>query len=81
MAMGALVPINRLTLESFGVLREGGVVIPTYEAKSFLAAHRTESVLARVARILRAGKSPTSSTPGRRSRSASRVRRSGTASA
>jgi D-amino-acid dehydrogenase len=42
MAMGALVPINRLALESFDVLREGGVVVPTHEAKSFLAAYRTE---------------------------------------
>jgi len=40
-AMGALVPINRLSLESFDILADGGVAAPTYEAKSFLAAYRT----------------------------------------
>jgi D-amino-acid dehydrogenase len=40
-AMGALVPINRLSLQSFDLLTQGGVAAPTYEAKSFLAAYRT----------------------------------------
>ena len=40
-AMGALVPINRISLESFDLLPDGGVGAPTYEAKSFLAAYRT----------------------------------------
>lgn len=40
-AMAALVPINSLALESFDRLRDGGVVEPTFEAKSFLAAYRT----------------------------------------
>jgi D-amino-acid dehydrogenase len=43
LAMGALVPINRLSLESFDLLTAGGVTAPTEEAKSFLAAYRTES--------------------------------------
>ena len=41
-AMGALVPVNDLSLESFDLLREGGVQAQTREAKSFLAAYRTE---------------------------------------
>ncbi len=40
-AMGALVPINGLALESFDRLRDGGVPAPTHEARSFLAAYRT----------------------------------------
>ncbi len=41
-AMGALVPVNDLSLESFDLLREGGVQAQTRDAKSFLAAYRTE---------------------------------------
>ena len=40
-AMGALVPVNDLSLASFDLLREGGVDAETYEAKSFTAAYRT----------------------------------------
>lgn len=41
-AMSALVPINRLSLDSFDHLGAGGVGAQTYDAKSFLAAYRTE---------------------------------------
>lgn len=40
-AMGALVPVNRLALQSFDLLAAGGVAAPTVEAKSFVAAYRT----------------------------------------
>jgi D-amino-acid dehydrogenase len=40
-AMGALVPVNDLSLESFDLLRGGGVKADTIEAKSFLASYRT----------------------------------------
>ncbi|GAB3079548.1 FAD-dependent oxidoreductase [Intrasporangium mesophilum] len=40
-AMGSLVPVNDLSLQSFDLLREGGVDAETYEAKSFTAAYRT----------------------------------------
>ncbi len=40
-AMGALVPINRLSLESFDRLHAGGVEAPTHEARSFIAAYKT----------------------------------------
>ncbi|MCG3041581.1 FAD-dependent oxidoreductase [Streptomyces sp. S1A] len=40
-AMGALVPVNRLALESFDLLARGGVAEPTAEAKTFVAAYRT----------------------------------------
>jgi D-amino-acid dehydrogenase len=40
-AMDALVPINRLALESFDLLAEGGVDAPTHETESFVAAYRT----------------------------------------
>jgi D-amino-acid dehydrogenase len=40
-AMGALVPVNDLSLQSFDLLRAGGVDAETYEAKSFTAAYRT----------------------------------------
>jgi D-amino-acid dehydrogenase len=40
-AMGSLVPINDLSLQSFDLLRDGGVDAETYEAKSFTAAYRT----------------------------------------
>ncbi len=40
-AMGALVPINDLSLASFDLLGAGGVEATTYEAKSFTAAYRT----------------------------------------
>ncbi|MFC5996288.1 NAD(P)/FAD-dependent oxidoreductase [Pseudonocardia hispaniensis] len=42
-AMAALVPINRRALEGFDALAEGGVGGETVEAKSFLAAYRTEA--------------------------------------
>jgi D-amino-acid dehydrogenase len=41
-AMGALVPVNDLSLESFDLLTAGGVRAQTHEARSFLAAYRTE---------------------------------------
>jgi D-amino-acid dehydrogenase len=41
-AMGALVPVNDLSLESFDLLRAGGVRAATHETQSFLAAYRTE---------------------------------------
>ncbi|GAA2148243.1 D-amino-acid dehydrogenase [Humibacillus xanthopallidus] len=40
-AMGSLVPVNDLSLQSFDLLRDGGVDAETYEAKSFTAAYRT----------------------------------------
>lgn len=40
-AMGALVPVNDLSLASFDLLKEGGVDAETYEARSFTAAYRT----------------------------------------
>jgi D-amino-acid dehydrogenase len=40
-AMGSLVPINDLSLQSFDLLRDGGIDADTYEAKSFTAAYRT----------------------------------------
>ena len=40
-AMGSLVPVNDLSLESFDLLRDGGVKAPTHETQSFLAAYRT----------------------------------------
>ncbi len=40
-SMNSLVPINRLALESFDLLRDGGVQAETVAAKSFLAAYRT----------------------------------------
>ncbi|MEE1937909.1 FAD-dependent oxidoreductase [Streptomyces sp. TRM 70361] len=40
-AMAALVPVNRMALESFDLLAAGGVAAPTVEAKSFVAAYRT----------------------------------------
>ncbi|MDV3223143.1 FAD-dependent oxidoreductase [Intrasporangium sp.] len=40
-AMGALVPINDLSLASFDLLGEGGVDARTFDAKSFTAAYRT----------------------------------------
>jgi D-amino-acid dehydrogenase len=40
-AMGSLVPVNDLSLESFDLLRDGGVQAPTHETHSFLAAYRT----------------------------------------
>ncbi|WP_091759182.1 NAD(P)/FAD-dependent oxidoreductase [Pedococcus cremeus] len=40
-AMGSLVPVNDLSLESFDLLRDGGVQAPTHETQSFLAAYRT----------------------------------------
>ncbi|MGO4343269.1 NAD(P)/FAD-dependent oxidoreductase [Pedococcus sp. 2YAF34] len=42
-AMGALVPVNDLSLESFDLLKAGGVQADTREAKSFLASYRTEA--------------------------------------
>ena len=40
-AMGALVPVNDLSLASFDLLRDGGVAAETHEARSFTAAYRT----------------------------------------
>jgi D-amino-acid dehydrogenase len=40
-SMGKLVPINRLALETFDLLKDGGVRVHTVEASSFLAAYRT----------------------------------------
>jgi D-amino-acid dehydrogenase len=40
-AMGSLVPVNDLSLESFDLLKAGGVRADTHEAKSFLASFRT----------------------------------------
>ena len=41
-AMGSLVPVNDLSLESFDLLTAGGVHAQTHEARSFLASFRTE---------------------------------------
>lgn len=41
-AMGALVPVNDLSLDSFDRLAAGGVDAPTHEAKPFIAAYRTD---------------------------------------
>jgi D-amino-acid dehydrogenase len=58
-AMQALVPINRRALSAFDALTEGGVSAPTHEAKSFLAAYRTEAerrtLLEEIEHIHRAG--------------------------
>jgi D-amino-acid dehydrogenase len=58
-AMGALVGINAHALPAFDTLTEGGVQAPTHEAKSFLAAYRTErereTLLAEVEHIRAAG--------------------------
>jgi D-amino-acid dehydrogenase len=40
-AMASLVPVNDLSLESFDLLKAGGVQADTHEAKSFLASFRT----------------------------------------
>ena len=40
-SMGQLVPVNRLALESFDLLKDGGVRADTVETNSFLAAYRT----------------------------------------
>ncbi|MGC4789645.1 NAD(P)/FAD-dependent oxidoreductase [Micromonospora sp. DT178] len=42
-AMRALIPVNRRALAAFDALTAGGVAAPTHEAKSFLAAYRTEA--------------------------------------
>ena len=42
-AMESLVPINRQALNAFDILGKAGVEAETYEAKSFLAAYRTEA--------------------------------------
>jgi D-amino-acid dehydrogenase len=42
-AMESLVPINRRSLTAFDALGEAGVEARTYEAKSFIAAYRTEA--------------------------------------
>ncbi|MEU5948819.1 FAD-dependent oxidoreductase [Micromonospora sp. NPDC047465] len=42
-AMRAFVPMNRRALESFDALAAGGVGAMTHEAKSFMAAYRTEA--------------------------------------
>ena len=66
-AMGALVPVNDLSLESFDLLKAGGVGAETYEAKSFLAAYRTEPRSARPC----SRRSSTSTPPARTSSSTS----------
>jgi D-amino-acid dehydrogenase len=42
-AMGSLVPVNDLSLESFDLLEAGGVRGETRQARSFLASYRTEA--------------------------------------
>ncbi|MEU4380027.1 NAD(P)/FAD-dependent oxidoreductase [Micromonospora echinofusca] len=42
-AMRAFIPMNRRALAAFDTLTAGGVAAPTHEAKSFLAAYRTEA--------------------------------------
>lgn len=42
-AMHAYIPLNRRAFEGFDVLAAGGVGSMTYEAKSFIAAYRTEA--------------------------------------
>ncbi|MER5337917.1 FAD-dependent oxidoreductase [Micromonospora sp. NPDC002717] len=42
-AMQAFIPMNRRALESFDALAAGGVGAMTHEAKSFMAAYRTEA--------------------------------------
>ncbi|MER7334724.1 MULTISPECIES: FAD-dependent oxidoreductase [unclassified Micromonospora] len=42
-AMRAFIPMNRRALESFDALAAGGVGAMTHEAKSFMAAYRTEA--------------------------------------
>lgn len=58
-SMTSLVPINRLSLASFDLLRDGGVQAPTIEAQSFLAAYRTtterETLLEEIEHIHAAG--------------------------
>ncbi|MEO7061547.1 MAG: FAD-dependent oxidoreductase [Lapillicoccus sp.] len=58
-SMTSLVPINRISLESFDLLRDGGVQAHTVEAKSFLAAYRTaaerETLLEEIEHIHAAG--------------------------
>ena len=58
-SMTSLVPINRLSLASFDLLRDGGVQAPTTPATSFLAAYRTtaerETLLEEIEHIHAAG--------------------------
>jgi len=58
-AMQALVPINSQALDAYDALAAGGVAAPTFEAKSFLAAYRTEAertvLLEEIEQIHRAG--------------------------
>ncbi len=42
-AMEALIGVNDLALGAFDRLGEGGVAAPTYDAKTFVAAYRTEA--------------------------------------
>ncbi|GIJ30030.1 D-amino-acid dehydrogenase [Micromonospora qiuiae] len=42
-AMGAYIPMNRRAFEAFDALAAGGVASVTKEAKSFIAAYRTET--------------------------------------
>lgn len=56
-AMRAYVPMNRRAFEGFDALEAGGVAATAYEAKSFMAAYRTEaerSVLLEELRQIRA---------------------------
>lgn len=58
-AMQALIPVNDLSLAAFDALADGGVRAPTHEAKSFMAAYRTEAdrqtLLEEIAHIAAAG--------------------------
>ncbi len=60
-AMQALIPLNELSLRSFDTLTDGGVTAPTHEAKSFMAAYRTEAerttLLEEIGHIAAAGQS------------------------
>lgn len=60
-AMGSLVPVNDLSLESFDLLRDGGVKAETRQTQSFLAAYRTaeerRTLLEEIEHIRSAGQS------------------------
>lgn len=60
-AMGSLVPVNDLSLESFDLLRDGGVKGETRQTQSFLAAYRTaeerRTLLEEIEHIRSAGQS------------------------
>ena len=58
-AMQALIGVNQHSLAAFDLLAEGGVEVRTHEAKSFMAAYRTEAerqtLLEEIAHIAAAG--------------------------